>query len=280
MAPAVTAARVLSVLLLVSMVASSGAGLLVSGLYQDPEPFGAMLRGYDLVALVLAAPTLAAVLLRALRRSPRARLLWVAVLAYAVYDYAFYVFGTAFNDLFLLHVAAFSLAVFALVLALATFDVTGLVAGFRDRTPVRSIGGVLLLLGVSLGVMWSVYALRFAVTAEVPDEPSRLVLPTAVTHLGWALDLSLLVPGYLLAGVLLWRRAAWGYVLAAMMLVSGVLHQVAYLSALVFQVEAGVAGASAFDPAEVPIVVAYVVAVVLLLYNCPGVRRPSVRPGR
>jgi hypothetical protein len=235
------------------------------------------MRAFDLITLVLAVPILAVALLPALRHWARARLVWVAVLAYVVYTYASYVFGTAFNDLFLLHVAVFSTAVFALALAMATMDAPAIAHRFHVRTPVRMVGSVLVVLGLALGAMWVTFSLRFAVTGVVPQEPSHLILPSSFTHLGWALDLSLLVPGYVLAGLLLWRRAAWGYVLATLLVVSGTLHQAAYLTALVFQVDAGIPGASAFDPSEVPIVVAFAGTALLLLVNCDRPPRPRGR---
>ena len=138
---------------------------------------------------------------------------WLSALAYAVYNYAIYVFGSEFNDLFLVHVALFSLSVFALALALANLDVVTVAAGFRAGTPVRSVSVLLLLPAIGLGAMWVFYSLRFAFTGTAPEE-SLLVLPSASVHLGYVLDLALLVPGYALAGVLLWRRAPWGYVMA------------------------------------------------------------------
>jgi hypothetical protein len=80
-----------------------------------------------------------------------------------------------------------------------------------------------------------------------------------------ALDLSLLVPLYLVAAVLLWGRAAWGPVLATIALVAGLLHQVSYLVAMLFQVAADVPGAVAFDPGEPFVVLLYAVPAVLLL---------------
>jgi hypothetical protein len=58
-------ARVLSALLVVLLAVASAAGLFVPGLYEDPEPVGAMLRAYDLIPLVLAVPILAVALLPA-----------------------------------------------------------------------------------------------------------------------------------------------------------------------------------------------------------------------
>jgi hypothetical protein len=82
-----------------------------------------------------------------------------------------------------------------------------------------------------------------------------------------ALDLSLLVPLYATAAVLLWRRMPWGFVLAGTALIAGVLHQISYIVAMPFQVAAGVSGAVSYDPIELAIVVLYVTAAGLLLHG-------------
>jgi hypothetical protein len=252
--PALRVARLLSTLLVVLMTAAAAAGLGIDGLYRDPEPVVAMLRAYDLVSLVVAVPVLAACLAPARRDSPRAQLVWVGMLGYAGYTYAMYVFGTSFNDVFLLHVTLFSLAVFAFGLALGGLDVAAIAAGFGPRTPARTVGALLAFLGGGLGAMWVFYSLRFAV-ADTPPEESLLVLPDTYLHLAYVLDLALLVPTYLVAAVLLWRRQAWGYVLATGVAVFSLVYQVNYVVALLFQWRAGVPGSVAFDPQE-PLVVA------------------------
>jgi hypothetical protein len=146
----------------------------------------------------------------------------------------------------------FSSALFALVLALSADDVSAIAARFSPRTPTRWICGFLAFLALGLGGMWVYYSLRFALTDELPAG-SALVETNALVHL----DLSILVPAYALAALLLWRRAAWGYVLSAVVLISGAVHQVGYMVALPFQVNAGVPGATAFDPAEPLIAVAF-----------------------
>jgi hypothetical protein len=246
------------------MAVASAGGLWIGGLYQDPGPVNAMLRGYDLVTLMVVVPALAVVVLPRLRRSRAAQLVWTGTLAYAVYNYAIYVFGSAFNALFLIHVALFSLSVFALGLALASLDVAAIAAGLSARTAVRVVSGLLMLLAIGLGAMWIFYSLRYALTGAAPKENS-LVLPAASTHLGSVLDLALLVPGYALAAVLLWRRAAWGYVLGTALLLAGIISQVSYMTALIFQASADVAGASWFDPAEPVILGVYLAGAGLLL---------------
>lgn len=263
--PGLGVARLLSAIAAVLIVATSVAGLWVAGLYEGPASMAEMLRGYDLAALVIVAPLLAVTLLPAMRSRPRAQLLWVGMLAYAVYNYAIYLFGTEFNAAFLLHVAVFTVSLYALVLALAHLDVAGLARRFSARTPVRVVAAILFVLAVSLATMWVLASARFAVTGQLPEETSQLIVPITMTRLGYVLDLTLLIPAYLLAAVLIWRRRPWGFVLAAMLLVAGIVHQLSYLTALVFQATADIPGAPGYDPIEPFILLAYVIGAVLLL---------------
>src|SRR5215218_8596107 len=61
-------------------------GLLVQGVYTGAESTAAMLRGYDLVSASVVA-----------------HLVLASLVAYVVYTYAYFLVGTGFNDVFLLH---------------------------------------------------------------------------------------------------------------------------------------------------------------------------------
>jgi hypothetical protein len=233
-----------------------------------------MFRAYDAVTLAIVGPTLLGASLVDGRGSFRARLVCASMLAYTVYTSAFYVFGAQFNRLFLVHVIVFSGSIFALIVTLQRLDVADAATRFRERTPVRFLSAILGILAGSLGAMWILSSLRFALSGEVPVEASHLILPTPITHLGYVMDLAFLVPGYALAAILLWRRSGLGYVLATVLVISGALHQVSYMTALVFQAREGVPGARGFDPAEPFILAAYTCAAALLLFN---VRRSVLR---
>jgi hypothetical protein len=250
--------------ILVLMVVASTGGLLIKDLYRDPPSVNAMLRAYDLVTLVIVVPAFGLVLLPSSRTSRRAQLVWISALAYSTYNYAIYVFGSAFNRLFLVHVALFSMSVFALALALANLDVHAVARRFRRRVPIRIISAVLLLTGVTLGMMWIFYSVLFAFTGEPPKE-SLLVLPLEAIHLGYTLDLALLIPAEIVAAILLWRRAPWGYVLATVTLLYGAVYQVNYTTALMFQTNARIPGATAFDPVEPYIAAAFAIGAAVML---------------
>jgi hypothetical protein len=243
------------------MAIAAVAGLVVEGLYQDPPGLREMYRGYDLVVLIAAVPLLVGSTVMAGIDSTRAWLIRVGVLGFAVYNGALYVFGAAFNDLFLLHAAILTLASVALAR-----EVTGPARsiGLPTRRAGRLAASLLAFLAVGLGAMWVFYSVRFALNGKTPGE-SQLVVPVAMTHLGYALDLCVLVPLYLWAAVALWRECPEGRLLGALALVAGLGQQLAYMSALVFQARAEIPGSTAVDPAEPVIVAAYVVGAALLL---------------
>lgn len=250
-------------------MAASLLGLLIDGVYAGAASTAEMLRGYDLVTVAVVAPGLVVALWFARRGSVRGQLFAASLLAYLLYTYAYYLFGTGFNDLFLLHVAVFASGACTLVLSISAIDLTSVAGEFGHRTWVRTIAGILGVLALALGGMWAYFAVDNAVTGEVPSG-SQLVETDTVVHLGMALDLSLLVPLYAAAAVLLWRRAPWGYLLATVALVAGVLHQVTYVVAMPFQVAADVPDAVLYDPFEPVIVLFYLVATALLLRGTTG----------
>ena len=257
-------ARRLSISVAGLMGAASAVGLTWRGLYRDAPANAATFRAYDLGSLTVATPLLAGALVRARSGSTRADLLWAGMLAYVVYTYAYHVFGAAFNALFLVHVALVVLAAVALVLTLRSLDLGSIAQQIRPRTPVRAVSAVLGLLAASLGGMWTWFSLRFAVTGAAPQE-GLLLQPAPVGHLGYAMDLSTLVPGYATAAALLWRRRPWGYVVATVLLVASAVIQVNYVLALAFQAAARIPGATAFDPQEPYIAAAITGAAAVLL---------------
>jgi hypothetical protein len=256
--------------LVMLVLAASVAGLLVDGVYTGPESTAATLRAFDLVHVVLVVPALVLATALARRGSALGQLALASLGAYVVYTYAYYLFGTGFNDLFLLHAAVFGAALWLLALTLAGLDAQSLAHQFGVKARVRVVAGILALLAVSLGGLWVYSALETAVTGGVPAG-SQLVETDLVVHLGMALDLAVLVPLYAGAAVLLWRRMPWGYVLTFLALLPGILHQLTYLVAMPFQVAADVPGAVTTDPGEPIIVLLYLAAATLLLR---GTRQP------
>ena len=71
------------------------------------------------------------------------RWMWPAMLSYTADGYAYYVFGPSFNDLFLLHVAIFTLAIVALGFGLGALDTMELTPRFSSVWLPRVVAGFL-----------------------------------------------------------------------------------------------------------------------------------------
>ena len=262
-------------------LAAAVAGLVIDGVYTGARSTAEVLRGYDVVTAVLVVPALALAVGRARRGSLLGRLVTAGLLADLVYGYAFYVFATAFNDLFLLHVAVFSSSLIALVLTIGGLDLATVGEQFRGMRQVWPVAASLGVLAISLGGMWIAAAVVNAVNGTVPVG-SRLVETTELIHTSAVLDLALQVPLYAVGAVLLWRRSAWGYVLAFVALLSGIPEQISYLVGMPLQVRAGVPDAVAFDPLEPVIAGLYVLAFALLVLGArrdPADADSAGRPG-
>ena len=143
----------LSMGLVLVMLAQSLTGPLIPDQYRDVEWIKATWVGNDWITLVAAVPLLIVGMAGAARGSARGTLLWLGTIAYAEYNYLFYLFGAALNAFFLLYVAAVVLAMVILVVALARLDVAVLAQRFHFATPVRTVGGALVCVGVGLAAV-------------------------------------------------------------------------------------------------------------------------------
>lgn len=254
------------------VLTASAAGLLGNGIYgADAASTTATLGAYDLVTAVVIVPLLALSLRFARRGSAHARLLCVSLLAYLLYTYAYYVFGTALGGLLVMHTAIIATVLIAFCGQLAGLDVAAFEHRLQHRARNRGAAAVLGLLAAALGGMWIYTWLDAAASGTVPIG-SLLVETDVIIQLATVLDLGLLVPLYTAAAVLLVRRSTWGYVLGVIALVAGVLHQVSYVVAMPAPVAAGIPGAVAYDPTEPIIASIYLLGAFLLL-------RRNRRPG-
>ena len=183
------------------------------GLYSwDTVSMTAQMQANDMVTLVLGAPLLAISFWLARRGSLRGQLLLTGTLGFFLYTYMSMCFGAAYNQLFLVYVALFGLSLYAFILAMLSFDLATLPRQFSTRLPRRWIAGVLIVTGLFLALAWLG---RIAGTLTGDQAPP---LENVTSLFIQAMDLVLIVPLCLLAAILLLRRSAWGYLLAAVAL--------------------------------------------------------------
>ena len=183
--------------------------------YYDTVSTVAQMQGNDLITLVVGLPLLALSAWLAFRGSLRGRLLLAGTLGFFLYAYLSMSMLTAYNALFLVYVAAFTLSLYAFILCLLAVDLPSLPGHFSPRLPRRWIAGTLFAVGGFLGLAWLG---RIGAPLLQGGTPA---LENTTTLVIQAMDLGLIAPLAILAGILLLRRSAWGYLLASVAVLKG-----------------------------------------------------------
>lgn len=218
------------------------AELFGGGVYHYDTMFaGAGSRGTDAVTLVIAIP----LLLVCLRETRRASLRWTLMLSGAVgwflYVYLTMAVGSAFNQLFLVYVALFSAAMWMLGLVIRNVDVVRL-AGQVDRLPRTGPAVLMLVSGVVTAVIWLVPILGAQLAGEAPAR-----LDSYTTVVTTAIDAAVITPAAIVAGILILRRSAVGYLMAFPLVVLESMLAPMIAAQTTSQVLAGVS----FQPGEI-----------------------------
>lgn len=207
------------------------------GLYRYDSVFkGAANRGTDAVMLVAGVPFLLVTALLYRRGSVRGALLLTGALGWCLYLYATLAVGTAYNELFLVHVALFGASLYAFGLALGSIDIEALSHRLGPGLPRRTLAAFLMLSGVFTLVIWVGPILTAMGQANPPE-----LLGAATTPVTEALDLAIIVPATIIAGALLLRgRTALGAVIAVPLLTLLVALTPVIIAQTIAQLAAGI----------------------------------------
>ncbi|MBN2411786.1 hypothetical protein JXQ31_08840 [candidate division KSB1 bacterium] len=207
-----------------------------AGLYKyDSVSMAAQAVAQDFITLILGIPVLLGSLVFSIKGSLRGRLLLSGTIGYFLYTYASYAFGAAYNQLFLVYVAVFSASLFALILLIRSINVNEIKSVFSPKTPRRLVAGFELFVGTMILFMWLGRILP-ALKNNIPP----VGLETYSTLFIQVLDLGIVVPVAVIAGILLLRQQAWGYVLSVLFLVKGVTLSAAVTAMVVNMIAADV----------------------------------------
>jgi len=183
--------------------------------------------GWDMITLFGAVPALLISLPFIAKRSLRARLFAVGILAYFFYQYLMYAVAWAFGPLFLLFVVAYASSLAAIVWIVSGIEVAGLPRRVKGSFPRRGVAGFCIAIGLLLVVMW---AGRIAAAHRGGPEGALL---GQTTHVVQAMDLGLIVPLALYTAGLTLSRRPLGFLLAPALMVKAVTMALAICAMLV-----------------------------------------------
>ncbi len=221
--------------------------------YFDTVSMVAQQQGNDIITLLVGLPILVIATWLAFRGSLRGRLLLTGTIGFFLYTYMSMAMLTSFNALFLVYVALFALSLYAFILCTMSFDLATLPQHFSERLPRGWIAALLFIVGGFLSLAWLGRVMTPIMQNQTP------ALENTTTFVIQAMDLALIVPLAILAGVLLLRRSAWGYLLASVFVLKAIALGLAVSAMSVNMALAGV-------PDSLGIMVPFLVITVLNLF--------------
>ena len=176
------------------------------GLYKhDSVSMAAQAIAQDYVTLFLGVPLLVFSLYLSRKGRLKGHLLLTGTLGYFLYTYASYSFLSMYNPMFLVYVILMSASFFAFTLAMMSFEIAKLPLFFKEKLPVKLIGGFLLFASFVFGMMW----LAKIVQPFINHSPTEGI-EHYTTLVIQALDLGFVVPVGIVAGILLISaKAIW-----------------------------------------------------------------------
>jgi hypothetical protein len=230
----------------------------------------------DAVTLILGIPALVISTWLYRRGSVRGSLALAGTLAYFLYTYGSMAFGAAYNNLFLVYLALLSSSLFGLILMFASFDLAVLASHFSSRLPHRGIGIYLIVSGMVLLLIWLVLSILPAlIGGRAPQE-----VWSYTTIVTFVIDMSIIAPALVVAGVMLLRRRPLGYFLASMLLVFTVILGTNLLTAGTVQMLAGLISVGQFIGFVVSFAILTLFAIGFTVVLFRGVSDSASRPAR
>lgn len=196
----------------------------------------------DYVTLLVGIPLLFISLVWSRRGSLRGRYLLAGTLGYFLVTYLFYLMMGMYNALFLVYAALLSASFFAFSIVFQSFDTDRLPNYFHSSTPVKITGGYLVFNSLIIALLW--------LSIVVPPLLDGTIIPEQTEHyttlVVQGLDLALLLPLGVVAGILFIRKLAMGYLLAPIYFV--------FLSILMTALSAKVIAMALLDYNVIPVI--------------------------
>ncbi len=225
------------------IIATSLGGLLLEGTYsRETSEWLAQAIAQDFVDLVLIVPTLAVAAFLVMRGKRSAWFVWLGAMLYTFYTFVIYSFSVHFNALFLVYCWALGFSAYALITLPVQVGPATVKSWFGETEHEHITSAFVLVAGVLFYLMW----LKEDLPAMISDQtPAGLQATGLMSNPVHVLDLSLILPGFIITSILLLRRQAVGYLFAPVLLVFGVLMDITIAAIVVVMKVRGIGGGGA-----------------------------------
>jgi len=251
----------LTIVISVLVVEASVFGLASSAPYMlETQNWLLQARGQDIGNLI-AVGTLLTCTYMAVKGSKRAYLVWLGTLFYLLYAYIIYAVAVHFNSLFLMYVAVLGLVFYTLVIALSKQS-----GAIVIKSVPKWSSYILLAVGLLFAFLWLSELVPSLISGVVPQSIREAGLWVNPIHV---LDLSIVLPGFIVTAYLALKGKSTGMYFIAPWLAFSVLMGTSIVAAMILML------ANGFGSAVAPMMMVAVVVVasfIALVGSLKGVK--------
>jgi hypothetical protein len=213
----------LTVALAVVGAIGSAATLFAPQVLRGPAAMNGSARGTALVCLFVATPLLVLSAGAVRMGMSRPVITWLGAVAFLIYNSVLFLFATPFNQLFLLYVATFALAVWTAATLLHEVDVEGFTHRYSASFPARVLAAYIAVVAVLNAAAWLVTVIPAVMSSEPPAFLTGMGLTTNPVYVQ---DLAFWIPLMAVAAMWMWRRRPWGLLLGGGLMVFAVIEAI------------------------------------------------------
>jgi hypothetical protein len=221
----------LSLPLAALIIINSYCGLYMPGTYaRETYSWYVQAIGQDIADLFIIAPLLLLTSIYAYSQNKTALLIWGGINIFIFYTYAIYCFGVHFNSLFLVYCFILGLSFYSFVYFLFLCTRGEMETRYPDSLPIKTTAIFLIVIAGLFYLTWLKEIIPAIAGHTVPPSITEGGILTNPVHV---LDLSIVLPAFIITAVLLWKKKPLGLVLAPAMLAFCILMSAA-ISILIF----------------------------------------------
>jgi hypothetical protein len=231
----------LSLPLATIVTVTSSVGLFTTGFYSNEAAnWEAQAIGQDAIDLFLVTPVLLVTCILTFFKNKNGFSLWAGANLYFVYTYVIYCFDVRLNSLFVLYCLALGISFYSVLYFLFSQTDKSFHTGFCSKIVVKIIAIYFLIVSGFFYFLWLSEIIPAIRSHEMPESLIASGLPTNPVHV---LDLSVVLPGIFIVGVLILKKHPLGLSLLPALLLFFILMDITIGSLAIFMQRRGLATA-------------------------------------
>ncbi len=208
---------ILTIILCVSLAAVSYFGVFRADTYmRDSASMGTQGTGQDIVDLFIVVPLLIISLFSVRNRHRYSAFIFGGILFYIIYSFFIYCFGVHFNNLFLLYCLILGSSLYAFIITVTDLNSTEIQNFFSGKAPLKSVAVYFIIIAAMFYLLWLKDIVPAILGNSVPKSVAGNGLLVNPVHV---LDISVVLPGFVITSVLLLKKHKSGFIFAPVLLV-------------------------------------------------------------